>query len=170
MTAGASREDAYASDAERLHLLRLQPGPTAGVTPSSSRGGALVREATCPTTTTDPQKVPRIPLLACVAMPSRWEYMAVAHIRDWSSPGFPNEVWVWGPHDSDGSQVPTGEGFSILRLLDDLGSEGWELVGPPAHFNLVGQVAVRASDGAPSQADGAYWHRREFWLKRAVET
>lgn len=51
---------------------------------------------------------------------------------------------------------------SIINAINDLGREGWELVGPPNDLNSV--FTYKA--GNDTWHDRAYFVERDFWLKR----
>jgi len=71
-------------------------------------------------------------------------------------------MYGWLAFDDDTVWQELGQLATVMPVIATLGSEGWELVGPPTSLNAV--FTYRASND--TWHDRAYWVQREFWFKR----
>ncbi len=62
----------------------------------------------------------------------------------------------------DAAWQKLGQMVSAMPIMAKLGSEGWELVGPPA--TLAAVFTYRAAND--TWHDRAYWVECDFWFKR----
>lgn len=101
--------------------------------------------------------------ILCVVLTDQritWEYAQVVQSRE------PAPVKGWPIaavlHLGGGDEIALDDADNVMRALDSLGQDGWELVGPPEVFSVV---ATHVDSGG-GQRDRAYWVERRFWLKR----
>jgi len=87
--------------------------------------------------------------------------MQVIGARDPATKGWPITVTIM--HASGESEQQ--EALNLIGVMNQLGDEGWELVGAPETQHAV--VDMRSHDGGYRET--ARWVHRRFWLKREVE-
>lgn len=89
-----------------------------------------------------------------------WEYAEILVVREPT----PRSEWpiTATVYYGDG-RATSVDGDNPVVILNDLGRDGWELVGPPEVLNVV---AAHVDSGGLSR-DRAYWVERRFWLRRA---
>jgi hypothetical protein len=92
----------------------------------------------------------------------RWEYALLRLTRDPGQEGVPVFGWLWLPGDEAWRELKDPKG---LLHLNELGSEGWEMIAPPTTQNAVFTYKA-ASD---VWHDRACWVEKDFWLKRMAE-
>jgi hypothetical protein len=68
-------------------------------------------------------------------------------------------LWICFPGDT---QWRKREGGRLTAVLNELGADGWELVGPPTTAN--GVFTYKASTDV--YHDKAVWMEQTFWFKR----
>jgi hypothetical protein len=81
-----------------------------------------------------------------------WEYARLYMSRDPQSKE-PTRMWLRLPSDTEGRKREASE---FWALFDELGADGWELVGPPTVAN--GVFTYKAATDV--------WHDRSLWLER----
>ena len=95
---------------------------------------------------------------------SKWEYLFLSTAVDPGADGWDTKLpqwWMWGPGDEKYKDAGTTP-FAVL--LNRLGSEGWELIGPPNAQKAV--FTYKAANDT--------WHDRSYnvettWvLKREI--
>ena len=85
-------------------------------------------------------------------MSSGWEYARINTRRD---PQDKDSIKLWVQRTGEGKWEEQ-ESNEFWQLLDDLGAEGWELVGSPEVAN--GVFTYKASTGV--------WHDKSVWLEK----
>jgi hypothetical protein len=97
---------------------------------------------------------------------STWEYARVRVRRDPGratppgAPAAPLDVARQLPGEDAFSPVDRGQ----FATLNDMGSQGWELIGPPIVLNAV--YGFQSRDG--DNHDRASWVEKEFIFKRGA--
>jgi|GEM_PF-4566966 len=84
----------------------------------------------------------------------KWEYAVLHLARDPAQEGLPVHGWFALPGDDDWRSL--GEMKNTLEFLNQLGSEGWEMVGGPTVQSAVFTYKA-ASD---------VWHDRGSWIEK----
>jgi hypothetical protein len=91
-----------------------------------------------------------------------WEHTQLRLTCDPGADGMP--IYGWLAHPTDTKWQELGKIESVVPLINQLGAEGWEMVGSP-----VSQSAVFTYKAAnETWHDRAYWVVRDFWFKREV--
>jgi hypothetical protein len=94
-------------------------------------------------------------------MTERWEYMSVIWVnsveevsRDPVKYGWANDLYIWRPGAEEAERLPEWSsrdksvtGPSELDVLNELGAEGWELVGREVLDSVVGKLSSGWSEG-----------------------
>lgn len=83
------------------------------------------------------------------------------------SGAWPVRFWWFGEGVQQELEEPSGD---VLVLLDQLGSKGWELVGPPEVMSFVRLVEFKNPTGGSWRNNAADWLSRGFWMRREVDT
>ncbi len=90
----------------------------------------------------------------------KWEYAQARFTRDPGSETMQIYGWLALPGDTAWREL--GKLGGPLEAVNQLGSDGWEMVGSP-----VSQDSVFTYKAANSTwHDRAYWVERDFWFKR----
>jgi hypothetical protein len=89
-----------------------------------------------------------------------WEYAQLRLTCDPGAQAIPMYGWLAVGDNTVWQEL--GQLASAMPVIARLGSEGWELIGPPASLNAV--FTYRAAND--TWHDRAYWVQREFWFKR----
>jgi hypothetical protein len=89
-----------------------------------------------------------------------WEYARFKLIRDPAYADAPTYGYLALPGDANWKEL--GVVVNTTLALNDLGKQGWELVGPPNDLNTV--FTYKASND--TYHDRAHFVERDFWLKR----
>ena len=84
-------------------------------------------------------------------MGNAWEYAQLHMIRDPQAEK-PVPVWLRFPGDTEWRKRGNDD---FLGLLNELGGEGWEMVGPPSVAN--GVFTYKAATDV--------WHDRAIWIE-----
>ena len=87
-----------------------------------------------------------------------WEYAVLLYTKDPAHAQNPVRAWLTLP-GKEQEEVTDHKG-----LVNELGSEGWEMVGPPDMLNAV--FTYHASND--TWHDRAYWVEAWFYFKREV--
>lgn len=97
-------------------------------------------------------------------MAATWEYLSLIQKRhpmdDWAI-----TISVTGPGGVDEDDI---RGVRLVDVMNRLGSDGWEVIGPPHVSNLISAEEVPLPSG-PAPLDSVMWLMRQFWFKRPVE-
>jgi hypothetical protein len=91
--------------------------------------------------------------------PPTWEYAQLALERE-PKPGGDWPIRAFLHLELQGAVEITYT--DTVALINDLGRQGWELLGPPEVVN----VAAVHTDSGGLHRQRAYWVERRFWLKR----
>jgi hypothetical protein len=90
---------------------------------------------------------------------SGWEYLQLAISREPSPGQWPISSWL---HRGQGRDPEEVKGTDPATLLNELGRDGWELVGPPEVLSVISTHV----DSGDTSREREHWVERRFWLKR----
>jgi hypothetical protein len=92
-----------------------------------------------------------------------WEYMWIRLSRDVQFEPDEIQYWIFEPESEPREiEVPGEDGSSFTDLLNKLGSQGWELVGPPIEV----KVAMTYANSKGHYMNYADWTRQSYLFKR----
>jgi hypothetical protein len=91
---------------------------------------------------------------------SRWEYQNLIFSRRWTGKVWEGSAWLCRGAEVDQLWSGQDNAFpSSQVLMNEYGSDGWELLGPPLQNSAVVNVAG---------LDVAEWTLLSFWMKREL--
>ena len=97
------------------------------------------------------------------AVARAWEYAFLRVLCDPGAEGLPSYGYLATPPDTTKWQE-LGLLENVLQVLLDLGSEGWEMMGPPTGLKAV--FSYQAAND--TWHDRAYYVEKDYWFKREL--